>query len=70
MLVLLGYTLALADYFPEALVREIFSIEFLGKLDAELESKSPFSLKKLIQLEMQALPISGLIVVPTSCRSI
>ncbi|KAK5920780.1 hypothetical protein CgunFtcFv8_024549 [Champsocephalus gunnari] len=40
MLVLLGYTLALADYFPEALVREIFSIEFLGKLDAELENLS------------------------------
>ncbi|KAL3056231.1 hypothetical protein OYC64_018842 [Pagothenia borchgrevinki] len=40
MLVLLGYTLALADYFPEELVREIFSIEFLGKLDAELETLS------------------------------
>lgn len=40
MLVLLGYTLALADYFPEELVREIFSIEFLGKLDAKLETLS------------------------------
>ncbi|KAF3843278.1 hypothetical protein F7725_002127 [Dissostichus mawsoni] len=40
MLVLLGYTLALADYFPEELVREIFSIKFLGKLDAKLETLS------------------------------
>ncbi|XP_010772779.1 FAST kinase domain-containing protein 1, mitochondrial [Notothenia coriiceps] len=38
MLVHLGYTLAVADYFPEEIVREIFSIEFLGKLDAELET--------------------------------
>ncbi|KAI9530151.1 hypothetical protein NQZ68_004168 [Dissostichus eleginoides] len=40
MLVFLGHTLALADYFPEELVREIFSIEFLGKLDAKLETLS------------------------------
>ncbi|CAK6954143.1 FAST kinase domain-containing protein 1%2C mitochondrial [Scomber scombrus] len=38
LLVLLAYTLAVADCFPEELVREIFSIDFLGKLDAQLET--------------------------------
>ncbi|KAM3862089.1 FAST kinase domain-containing protein 1, mitochondrial [Diretmus argenteus] len=40
LLVLLGYTLALADCFPEELVRGIFNIDFLGKLDAQLETLS------------------------------
>ncbi|XP_014900639.1 FAST kinase domain-containing protein 1, mitochondrial isoform X2 [Poecilia latipinna] len=38
LLVLLAYCLALADHFPEELIREIFSIGFLGKLDCQLES--------------------------------
>ncbi|XP_076603101.1 FAST kinase domain-containing protein 1, mitochondrial [Chaetodon auriga] len=38
LLVLLAYALAVADYFPEQLIREIFSIEFLGTLDAQLET--------------------------------
>ncbi|XP_071394223.1 FAST kinase domain-containing protein 1, mitochondrial [Centroberyx affinis] len=38
LLVLLGYALAVADCFPEELVREIFNIDFLGKLDAQLET--------------------------------
>lgn len=38
LLVLLGYALAVADWFPEELIREIFSIDFLGRLDAQLES--------------------------------
>lgn len=38
LLVLLAYSLSVADRFPEELVREIFSIDFLGKLDAQLES--------------------------------
>ncbi|TNN03038.1 hypothetical protein fugu_000067 [Takifugu bimaculatus] len=38
LLVFLAYSLALADYFPEELVRTIFSIDFLGKLDAQLET--------------------------------
>uniref|UniRef100_A0A8C9Y8V8 FAST kinase domains 1 n=1 Tax=Sander lucioperca TaxID=283035 RepID=A0A8C9Y8V8_SANLU len=38
LLVLLAYTLAVADCFPEELVKEIFSIDFLGKLDAQLET--------------------------------
>nr|XP_057937848.1 FAST kinase domain-containing protein 1, mitochondrial [Doryrhamphus excisus] len=37
LLVLLAYSLAVADYFPEELIREIFNIDFLGKLDTELE---------------------------------
>ncbi|KAM7407474.1 hypothetical protein PAMA_003279 [Pampus argenteus] len=37
LLVHLAYTLVVADCFPEELVREIFSIDFLGKLDAQLE---------------------------------
>ncbi|GAA6231208.1 FAST kinase domain-containing protein 1, mitochondrial [Lates japonicus] len=37
VLVLLAYSLAVADCFPEELVREIFSIEFLGRLDSQLE---------------------------------
>nr|XP_046259524.1 FAST kinase domain-containing protein 1, mitochondrial [Scatophagus argus]XP_046259525.1 FAST kinase domain-containing protein 1, mitochondrial [Scatophagus argus]XP_046259526.1 FAST kinase domain-containing protein 1, mitochondrial [Scatophagus argus] len=38
LLVLLAYSLALADCFPEELVREIFSLDFLGKLDVQLET--------------------------------
>ncbi len=40
LLVLLAYALALADYFPEEVVREIFNVDFLAKLDAHLESMS------------------------------
>ncbi|XP_055360802.1 FAST kinase domain-containing protein 1, mitochondrial isoform X2 [Betta splendens] len=39
MLVMLGHSLALADYFPEVLIKEIFSINFLGKLDSQLETE-------------------------------
>ncbi|XP_067372769.1 FAST kinase domain-containing protein 1, mitochondrial isoform X2 [Channa argus] len=38
LLVFLAYTLAVADCFPEVLVKEIFSIDFLGKLDSQLET--------------------------------
>ncbi|XP_040003717.1 FAST kinase domain-containing protein 1, mitochondrial isoform X2 [Xiphias gladius] len=38
LLVLLAYSLGVADCFPEELVREIFSIDFLGKLDSQLET--------------------------------
>lgn len=37
LLVFLGYHLAMADYFPEKVIKEIFNIEFLGKLDSQLE---------------------------------
>lgn len=38
LLVLLAYALAVADCFPEDLVREIFNVNFLAKLDSQLES--------------------------------
>ncbi|XP_072253180.1 FAST kinase domain-containing protein 1, mitochondrial [Leuresthes tenuis] len=38
LLVLTAYSLAVADHFPEELIREIFSIDFLGKLDSQLET--------------------------------
>lgn len=38
LLVLMAYTLALADYFPEELIKEIFNVDFLAKLDSQLES--------------------------------
>ncbi|XP_078117967.1 FAST kinase domain-containing protein 1, mitochondrial isoform X2 [Sander vitreus] len=38
LLVNLAYVLAVSDCFPEELVKEIFSIDFLGKLDAQLET--------------------------------
>lgn len=38
LLVLLTYALAVADCFPGELVRGIFNVDFLGKLDAQLET--------------------------------
>ncbi|KAF5894957.1 FAST kinase domain-containing protein 1, mitochondrial, partial [Clarias magur] len=40
MLVLLAYILALTNRFPEPLIREIFRVDFLAKLDAQLETFS------------------------------
>ncbi|XP_053353024.1 FAST kinase domain-containing protein 1, mitochondrial [Clarias gariepinus] len=40
MLVLLAYVLALTNRFPEPLIREIFKVDFLAKLDAQLETFS------------------------------
>ncbi|XP_049583260.1 FAST kinase domain-containing protein 1, mitochondrial isoform X1 [Syngnathus scovelli] len=37
ILVLLAYNLSVAACFPEELLKEIFSIDFLGKLDTQLE---------------------------------
>ncbi|XP_063174288.1 FAST kinase domain-containing protein 1, mitochondrial [Candoia aspera] len=37
LLVLLGFALASAGYFPENVIKSIFNIEFLTKLDAELQ---------------------------------
>ncbi|XP_035507200.2 FAST kinase domain-containing protein 1, mitochondrial [Scophthalmus maximus] len=48
VLVFLAYWLAVAECFPEELVREIFSIDFLGKLDSELETL-PENLNMLTQ---------------------
>nr|XP_005290470.1 FAST kinase domain-containing protein 1, mitochondrial isoform X1 [Chrysemys picta bellii]XP_008176640.1 FAST kinase domain-containing protein 1, mitochondrial isoform X1 [Chrysemys picta bellii]XP_008176641.1 FAST kinase domain-containing protein 1, mitochondrial isoform X1 [Chrysemys picta bellii]XP_023970587.1 FAST kinase domain-containing protein 1, mitochondrial isoform X1 [Chrysemys picta bellii]XP_023970589.1 FAST kinase domain-containing protein 1, mitochondrial isoform X1 [Chrysemys len=40
ILVLLGYSLAVAEYFPPALINAIFNVDFLAKLDAQLEIPS------------------------------
>ncbi|XP_077175899.1 FAST kinase domain-containing protein 1, mitochondrial isoform X2 [Paroedura picta] len=37
LLVLLAFTLAMAEYFPENLMMAIFNVDFLTKLDAQLE---------------------------------
>ncbi|XP_037542364.1 FAST kinase domain-containing protein 1, mitochondrial [Nematolebias whitei] len=39
-LVLLAFSLAVAGHFPEELVKEIFSVDFLRKLDGQLDSLS------------------------------
>lgn len=44
LLVQLAFSLAVAGRFPEELVREIFSMDFLGKLDFHLECMSPVKL--------------------------
>ncbi|XP_044522454.1 FAST kinase domain-containing protein 1, mitochondrial [Gracilinanus agilis] len=42
ILVFLGFTLALAEYFPEDLIRAVFNVEFLAKLDSQLQYLPPF----------------------------
>ncbi|XP_048050572.1 FAST kinase domain-containing protein 1, mitochondrial [Megalobrama amblycephala] len=54
MLVLLAYALALADYFPEEVVREIFNVDFLAKLDSHLETL-PDALNMRIRLRLMEL---------------
>ncbi|XP_044159401.1 LOW QUALITY PROTEIN: FAST kinase domain-containing protein 1, mitochondrial-like [Bufo gargarizans] len=38
LMVLVGFTLAVAQYFPEELIKSIFNIGFLTKLDSELDT--------------------------------
>uniref|UniRef100_UPI0037E85AD9 FAST kinase domain-containing protein 1, mitochondrial n=1 Tax=Semicossyphus pulcher TaxID=241346 RepID=UPI0037E85AD9 len=54
LLVLLAYALAVADTFPEELVRAIFSIDFLGKFDAQLETL-PHALNMRTRLRLMEL---------------
>lgn len=54
MLVLLAYALAMADYFPDEVVREIFNVDFLAKLDAHLETL-PDALNMHIRLRLMEL---------------
>uniref|UniRef100_A0A3Q3KZW2 FAST kinase domains 1 n=2 Tax=Mastacembelus armatus TaxID=205130 RepID=A0A3Q3KZW2_9TELE len=54
LLVLLAYSLAVADYFPEEVVREIFTIDFLGKLDSQLETL-PDSLNMRTRMRLMEL---------------
>ncbi|NWW89358.1 FAKD1 protein, partial [Rhynochetos jubatus] len=53
-LVLLGYTLAVAGYFPSVLVEKIFNVSFLSKLDAQLEVL-PDTLKQRVCLCLMKL---------------
>ncbi|XP_056390530.1 FAST kinase domain-containing protein 1, mitochondrial-like isoform X2 [Hyla sarda] len=41
LMVLVGFTLAVAQYFPEGLIKSIFNIGFLTKLDSELDTFPP-----------------------------
>ncbi|XP_071196653.1 FAST kinase domain-containing protein 1, mitochondrial isoform X1 [Salvelinus alpinus] len=54
LLVLLAYALAVADCFPEDLVREIFNVNFLAKLDSQLETL-PDALNKRVRLRLMEL---------------
>ncbi|XP_077437112.1 FAST kinase domain-containing protein 1, mitochondrial [Vanacampus margaritifer] len=54
VLVMLAYYLAVADCFPEQLVKEIFSIDFLGKLDAQLETL-PYALTMRTRFHLMEL---------------
>ncbi|KAG8000677.1 FAST kinase domain-containing protein 1 [Nibea albiflora] len=40
LLVFIAYSLAVADCFPEVIIKEIFSVDFLGKLDSQIETLS------------------------------
>uniref|UniRef100_A0ACB8G159 Uncharacterized protein n=1 Tax=Sphaerodactylus townsendi TaxID=933632 RepID=A0ACB8G159_9SAUR len=54
LLVLLGFALAIAEYFPENLVTAIFNVEFLAKLDAQLETL-PDTLNRRVRLRLMEL---------------
>ncbi|XP_069791797.1 FAST kinase domain-containing protein 1, mitochondrial isoform X2 [Narcine bancroftii] len=54
LLVLFGYSLALASYFPEDIIKTIFSIDFLVKLDSQLDTLSD-NLKMRIRLRLMEL---------------
>ncbi|XP_055071201.1 FAST kinase domain-containing protein 1, mitochondrial [Misgurnus anguillicaudatus] len=54
LLVLLAYALAMADYFPEEVIREIFNVDFLARLDAQLETL-PDALNMRVRLRLMEL---------------
>ncbi|XP_030064618.1 FAST kinase domain-containing protein 1, mitochondrial isoform X3 [Microcaecilia unicolor] len=54
LLVLLGYALAIGEYFPEDLIKTIFSVDFLAKLDAQLETL-PAALNMRIRFRLMEL---------------
>ncbi|NXV80848.1 FAKD1 protein, partial [Atlantisia rogersi] len=53
-LVLLGHVLAVAGYFPPALIMRIFNISFLSKLDAQLEAL-PDAVKQRVRSRLMKL---------------
>ncbi|XP_048455060.1 FAST kinase domain-containing protein 1, mitochondrial isoform X2 [Rhincodon typus] len=54
LLVLFGYSLALAGYFPDILIKTIFSVDFLVKLDSQLDTL-PDVLNMRIRLRLMEL---------------
>ncbi|XP_041056666.1 FAST kinase domain-containing protein 1, mitochondrial isoform X2 [Carcharodon carcharias] len=54
LLVLFGYLLALAGYFPEDIIKTIFSVDFLAKLDSQLDTL-PDALNMRIRLRLMEL---------------
>ncbi|XP_066542633.1 FAST kinase domain-containing protein 1, mitochondrial isoform X2 [Hoplias malabaricus] len=54
LLVLMAYALAVANCFPEEVIREIFSVDFLAKLDAQLETL-PDALNMRVRLRLMEL---------------
>ncbi|XP_048391148.1 FAST kinase domain-containing protein 1, mitochondrial isoform X2 [Stegostoma tigrinum] len=54
LLVLFGYSLALAGYFPDDLIKTIFSVDFLAKLDSQLDTL-PDVLNMRIRLRLMEL---------------
>lgn len=54
MLVFLGFYLATLQYFPENMLKTIFNIKFLGRLDSQLEFLSP-SLNMKVQFRLMEL---------------
>ncbi|XP_068263612.1 FAST kinase domain-containing protein 1, mitochondrial isoform X1 [Nyctibius grandis] len=53
-LVLLGHVLAVAGYFPPVLIKRIFNVSFLSKLDAQLEVL-PDTLKQRVRSRLMKL---------------
>uniref|UniRef100_UPI00398E38B2 FAST kinase domain-containing protein 1, mitochondrial n=1 Tax=Pristiophorus japonicus TaxID=55135 RepID=UPI00398E38B2 len=54
LLVLFGYSLALVGYFPEDIIKTIFSVDFLAKLDSQLDTL-PDALNMRIRLRLMEL---------------
>ncbi|KAM9804446.1 FAST kinase domain-containing protein 1, mitochondrial [Neosynchiropus ocellatus] len=63
LLVYLGYSLAVVDIFPEELIKEIFSIDFLRKLDVQIETLSN-SLKFRTRMRLMDLNRAVCLVCP------
>ncbi|XP_053120983.1 FAST kinase domain-containing protein 1, mitochondrial isoform X2 [Hemicordylus capensis] len=54
LLVLLGFAMATAEYFPENLIKSIFNVEFLAKLDTQLGILSD-ALNRRVRLRLMEL---------------
>lgn len=59
VLVFLGYSLAILEYFPEDLLQTIFNIKFLAKLDSQLQSMYLQFIKLLLvfYIQVSTLPL-------------